>query len=198
MLIGTRSQFALATSARERPTAALTQPTTADQNDRQMNHGMVNIGNRYLTFRHDPLRRSRHQSARLSRITKQQRNALVLMVPALLWVLTQLVMSGFITLSPQALANGLQTITICSGNALTTITVDANGQPVEDIPPKTIKCPWCTHLGGSGVLPPPDPVQLLRSFREVCNLEIPQKSIFASAALFFNYITRAPPLSASL
>ncbi len=162
-------------------------------------YGATNMVKRGLAFGLDPLRRgARVFALPPGRRAKRRRGVRMLMIPALLWVFTQLVMSGFILQPTQVLAGGLRTITICTGTELATITVDADGQPVKDAPAKRVACPWCAQFGGIGLLPAPDPAPLAAACGRSHKIALPQGLVSAATAPFFHYVTRAPPLSTSL
>ena len=126
---------------------------------------------------------------------KTRRASVVLLLPALLWVFTQLVMSGFILQPTIAQAGGLHSITICSGTELTTITVDANGNPVKDIPAKKVSCPWCAQFAGIGPLPAPDLTLVALPDAEAQPLFLAQAQPAATGLSHSPYASRAPPRS---
>ncbi len=128
---------------------------------------------------------------------KNRHASAVLLLPALLWIFTQLVMSGFILQPSVAQAGGLHVITICSGTKLTTLTVDANGKPVKDIPAKKVSCPWCAQFGGMGPVPAPDLAQVAAPSSDGHRIAVPQGHLTTSLS-FTHYASRAPPLSTSL
>jgi len=87
---------------------------------------------------------------------RRRRACVVLLLPALVWILTQLVTSGIVLTPSAARADGLRTITICTGTELATITIDADGNPVKDVPAKKVSCPWGARLAGIAPVPAPD------------------------------------------
>jgi len=121
-----------------------------------------------------------------------------MLLPTLLWIFTQLVMSGFILQPSAAQAGGLHTITICSGTELTTITVDAEGNPVKDIPAKKVSCPWCAQFGGVAPTPAPDLTLIAAPCTGAERLSITQTQAPATGLSHSPYASRAPPLSTSL
>lgn len=133
-----------------------------------------------------------------SRNAGRRRGAPMLLLPALLWIFTQLVMSGFALHPNRALAGGLHSITICTGSELTTIIVDADGRPVSDVPTKTVECPWCAQFGGIGELPRPGPAPRALASGSGRRIALPSARMPTARAPFPHYVIRAPPLSASL
>ncbi len=129
---------------------------------------------------------------------KSRRTGAVLLLPAFLWIFTQLVMSGLALQPSAAQADGLHTITICSGTELTTITVDAEGNPVKDIPAKKISCPWCAQFGGVAPIPLPDLTLIAAPGTGAERLSIARTQAPATGLSHSPYFSRAPPLSTSL
>ncbi len=121
-----------------------------------------------------------------------------MLLPTLLWVFTQLVMSGLVLQPTVALADGLHTITICSGTELTTITVDADGNPVKDLPAKKVSCPWCAQFAGTGPIPAPDLALLAAPCTTARRLAVVEAHQAATGLSHSPYASRAPPLSTSL
>ncbi len=72
-------------------------------------------------------------------------------VPVVIWLFTQLVMTGGWSVGVSAIGSAEyagQAIVICTGDGLVTIYLDEDGNPVEDEDGKTLEtfCDWCVSF----------------------------------------------------
>lgn len=85
------------------------------------------------------------------------------------------------------LAAGAQTLVICTGYGLVSITIDADGNPVEH----TLPCPDCVITGAAGL---PEPMMVAaataRAYRVQWNADAP---VWQAGAAGFWARSRAPP-----
>jgi len=138
-------------------------------------------------------------------VLKGRRASAVLLLPAFLWVFTQLVMSGFI-LQPAVAqggpglggASGLYQVVICTGSELITLTVDDTGQPVKGHPTQKTSCPWCAQFGGVAPIPQPDLTLVAAPRSDAQRLSVPQAQRTNTNFSHTPYGSRAPPFSTSL
>ena len=142
--------------------------------------------------------RDRPSPAHVTGTLKTRRANAALLLPAVLWVFTQLVMSGFILQPSVAQADGVRVITICSGTELTKITVDADGNPVKDIPAKKVTCPWCAQFAGVGPVPMPDMALVSAPCSDGQRIGVAQAHPSVISLSHTPYASRAPPFPTSL
>ena len=131
-------------------------------------------------------------------VLKTRRASAVLLLPAFLWVFTQLVMSGFILQPAAAADSGLTQVVICTGSELITLTLDANGQPVNGHPAQKTSCPWCAQFGGVAPVPQPDLTLVAAPCSQAHRLSVPKAQQTNARFSHTPYGSRAPPFSTSL
>jgi len=78
-------------------------------------------------------------------------------VPVVVWLFTQLVMTGGWSAGASAIGSpeyAGQSVVICTGDGLVTIYLDENGNPVEDENGKTLAtpCEWCVGFSAPPTL----------------------------------------------
>jgi len=76
-------------------------------------------------------------------------------VPVVIWLFTQLVMTGGWSVGASAIGSveyAGQSIVICTGDGLVTIYLDENGNPVEDGSQEATPCSWCVGFSAPPTL----------------------------------------------
>ena len=119
-----------------------------------------------------------------------------MLLAALVWVFTQIAMVGMPFAAGSAAVAG-QSIVICTGSGLKTITLDAEGNPVET-PSQTVECPVCAQIGGIGQIPDPAQVVVLVAGRASDLNTGPEQSLVRADFSGDLFDSRAPPHLARL
>jgi len=121
-----------------------------------------------------------------------------MLMTALVWVVTQAVMAGLPFLPSVAVAaDGTQTLVICSGSGIKTITLDVDGNPV-DTPSQTQDCPWCAQFGGVGQVGGPGDEITSHSGRLLGDHACSTETLVRETTSTGGFHSRAPPAFASL
>lgn len=121
-----------------------------------------------------------------------------MLIAALVWVATQAIMAGLPFLPSVAVAaDGSQTIVICSGNGIETITLNADGNPIETLS-QSQDCPWCAQIGGVGQVGGPGGNPAAHTGLLLGGPACRSETLVLETSSTGGFHSRAPPVFASL
>lgn len=124
-------------------------------------------------------------------------------VPALLWLIAQFVMTGFIAIPANASAKALASdgafetlveFIICTPNGLKTISLGAEESPESDGSGARPDCRWCQTFGHAPDIQVTSIIAATVRFEQVHQYRASDQSVIANQQFVSGFRSRAPPL----